>query len=56
MREQQLEENIVINLNEGNFKDNIEETQQSPNLTQESMKTHNLLSLLRLPIRHAKGK
>ncbi len=56
MRKQQLEENIVINLNEGNSKDSLEETQQSPNLTQESMKTHNLLSLPHLPIRHTKGK
>jgi len=34
----------------------VQETQSPPNLTQEAMRLHNLLSLLDLPIRHIRGK
>jgi hypothetical protein len=43
-------------LDEGSFEGSLEEAQQSPNLTQESMRMHNLMSLPCLPIRHTKGK
>jgi hypothetical protein len=49
----------IVNLNEGSFENTQEllhETQLFPNVTQKSMKVHNLLSLLHLPIRHTKGK
>jgi hypothetical protein len=56
VREQQLEDQIIVYLNEGSPKGNLKETQQSPNLTQESMRTNNLLSLPCLPTKHTKGK
>jgi hypothetical protein len=57
VRKQQLKDNIVVNLNEGSPKGSLEDaSQQSPNLTQESMRMHNLLSLPCLPTRHTKGK
>jgi hypothetical protein len=56
MKEQQLEKNIVVDLNEGSPKSSFEETQQFPNLIQESMRMHNLMSLPCLLARHTKGK
>ncbi len=56
MKELQLEKNIVVNLDEGSPKGNLEETQQFPNLIQESMRMHNFMSFPRLPASHTKGK
>jgi hypothetical protein len=50
----------IVNLDDGNqamdTQEFLQETQLPPNLTQESMKVHNLLLLLHLPARCAKGK
>ncbi len=56
VKKQQLEKNIVVNLDEGSLKGGLEETQQFPNLIQESMRMHNLISLPLLLARHTKGK
>jgi hypothetical protein len=52
MIEEQLEK--IVNLDEVTF-ELVQETQGPSNLTQETMKLHNLLSLLHLLTRH-KGK
>jgi hypothetical protein len=46
-------------LGEGNLENTLEflqEIQLPPNVTQESMRVYNLLSLPHLPIRHTEGK
>jgi hypothetical protein len=49
----------VVNLDEGSFENIYEllhETQMSPNVTQESMRVHNVMLLFDLLVRHTKGK
>jgi hypothetical protein len=60
MIEQQPIKINVINLDEGNqimdIQELLQEIQLPPNLTQEFMRVHNLLSFLHLPTRHTNGK
>jgi hypothetical protein len=53
MIKEQLED--IVNLYEITF-ELVQETQSPPNLIQEAMRLHNLLSLPHLPIRCTRGK
>jgi hypothetical protein len=49
----------VVNFDEGSFEniqELLQETQMSPNVTQESMRVHKLMLLLDLLVKHTKGK
>jgi len=51
---EQLQE--IVNLDEVTLELVVHETQSPPNLIYEAMRLHNLLSLLRLPLRCTRGE